>query len=317
MRARDKKDPSSQEHGRRDPRAVRYYDEKAPRHKSKAAGSQDDRDRDSTLAKHRSTPISPHERERERKTVSYYQSRSGHVSKRMSSEEAQEAIRNLYMLVKEAEAFFVGFKREYQQDVRGIEAYAGQTISEKLWERKIKFNDSKGHPSKGRSRDDSDAWQSTFSDVSNRLWDALNDAYEGTRSNPSAQNDGLARKLDNAINEFGGLLMRVRTYSQQIDSLIQELILLKTMLKLAGAVKTSDYDRMEGQLGARIKPKAHPKGFSREREAAQYGGTEDGSGSEDDGREDQQHGERSSERDENEADGDEGGQGMLSPNHSM
>ena len=310
---REKRDPSSQEHSRRDPRAARYYDERMPRHKSKPAGPQDDRDRDSTPAKHRSTPIRPHERERERDSISYYQSRSGHVSKLMSSEEAQKAIRTLYMVVKEAEAFFVDFKREYQKDVRGIEAYAGQTILEKLWERKIKHNDSKRHPSKGRSRDDSVGSRSTFSDVSNRLWDALNNAYGGARSSPSAQNDSLARKLDIAINEFSGLLSRVRTYSQQIDSLIQELILLKTMLKLGGAGKVSQDDRADRQPGAR----GHPKISSQEREDAQYGGTGEGSGSEDDGREDEHHGEHSSERDENEAGGDEGGQGILSHDQSM
>ena len=245
--------------------------------------------------------------------MSYYQSRSGHVSKRMSSEEAQKAIRTLYMLVKEAEAFFVDFKREYQQDVRGIEAYAGQTILEKLWERKIKHNDSKGHPSKGRSRDDSVGLRSTFGDVSARLWDALNGAYEGARSNPSAQNDSLARKLNIAINEFSGLLMRLRTHSQQMDSLIQELILLKTMLKLGGAGKVSKDDRADRQSGAR----GHRKISNQEHEDAQYGGTGEGSGSEDDGREDEQHGENSSERDENEAGGDEGGQGILSSDHSM
>ena len=314
---RDKRDASSQEHGRRDPRAVRYYDERMPRHRSKAAGSQDDRDRDSTLAKHRSTPIRPHERERERDTVSYYQSRSGHVSKLMSSEEAQKAIRTLYMLVKEAEAFFVDFKRNYQHDVRGIEAYAGQTILEKLWERKIKHSDSKSHPSKGRSRDDSVGLRSTFGDVSNRLWNALNDAYEGARSNPSAQNDSLARKLDIAIKEFGGLLMRVRTYSQQMDSLIQELILLKTMLKLGGAAKVSKDDRADRQPGARGTGHGHPKSSGQEHEDAQYGGTGEGSGSEDDGQEDEQHGGHSSERDDNEADGDEGGQGILSPDQYM
>ena len=233
----------------------------------------------------------------------------------MSSEEAQKAIRTLYMLVKEAEAFFVDFKREYQQDVRGIEAYAGQTILEKLWERKIKHNDSKGHPSKGRSRDDRVGLRSTFNDVSSRLWAALNGAYEGARSNPSAQNDSLARKLDIAINEFSGLLTRVRSYSRQMDSLIQELILLKTMLKLGGADKVSKDDRADRQPGSR--GARQPKSSSQEREDAQYGGTQEGSGSEDDGREDEQHGEHSSERDENEAGDDDGGQGMLSADQPM
>lgn len=314
---RDKRDTTSQEHSRRDPRAVRYYDERTPRHKSKAAGSQDDRDRDSSLGKHRSTPIRPHERERERGSTSYYQSRSGHVSKLMSSEEAQKAIRTLYMLVKEAEAFFVGFKREYQQDVRGIEAYAGQTIMEKLWERKIKHNDSKSHQSKGRPRDDSVGLHSTFSEISNRLWDALKNAYQGARFSPSAQNDSLARKLAVAINDFGGLLTRVRTYSPQIDSLIQELILLKTMLKLGGAGKVSKDDRADRQPGARGTDHGHPRSSSQEREDARYGGTGEGSGSEDDGREDEQHREHVSERDENEADGDEEGQGMLLPDESI
>ena len=267
------------------------------------------------MVKHRSTPTRPHERERERGSIAYYQSRSGHASKRMSSEEAQKAIRTLYMLVREAEAFFVDFKRKYQQDVRAIEAYAGQTILEKLWERKIKHNDSKSHPSKSRSRDDSVGLRSTFSEVSNRLWDALNGAYEGAVSNPSAQNDSLARKLDIAMNDFSGLLKRVRAYSQQIDSLIHELILLKTMLKLGGAEKVPKDDRADRQPSAR--GTGHPRSSSQEREDAQYGGAGEGSDSEDDGREDEQHGEHSSERDENEADGDEGGQGMSTPDRSM
>ena len=314
---REKRDPSSQEHGRRDPRAVRYHDERVPRHKLKAAGSQDDRDRSGTLAKHRLTPIRPHERERERDSISSYQSRSGRVSKLMSSEEAQKAIRTLYMLVKEAEVFFSGFQREYQQDVGGIEAYAGQTILEKLWERKIKHNDSKSHPSKGRSRDDSVGLRPTFSDVSNRLWDALNNAYEGARSSPSAQNDNLARKLDIAINDFSGLLTRVRTYSQQMDSLKHELILLKTVLKLGGAGQVSKDDRADRQPGARGAGHRHANSSSQEREDAQYGGAGEESGSEDDDREDEQHGGHSTERDENEAGGDEGGQGILSPDQSM
>ena len=313
---RDKRESSSQEHNRSDPRAVRYHDERMPQHKSKVAGSHDDKYRDNSLPKHRSTPIRPHERERGRDSISYYQSHSGHVSKLMSSEEAQKAIRTLFVLVKEATAFFVDFKEEYQQDVREIEAYAGQTILEKLWERKIKHNDSKSHPSKARSKDDSAGLRSAFSEVSSRLWDALNDAYEGARSHPSAQNDSLARKLDMAIEELSRILMSVRTYSQEMDSLIQELEVLKRVLELGGAGKASKDDRSNRQPRARAAGHRHPRNSSPEHEDAQYGATGEGSGSEDNGQEGEHDGERSGGRRESEAGGDDEGQGLFPPNRS-
>ena len=307
---REKKEPVNQDPHRRGPRAAHHYDESIPRHRSKAAASQDDRNGDSSLPRHRSTTIRAHEREKERDNVSYYQHRSGHVSKVMSSEEAQKTIRALFVQVKEATSFFVRFKEEYQQDVRGIAPYAGQTILEKLWERKIKHNDSKNRPSQGRSKEDSVGLRSSFNDVSSRLWEHLNDAYEGAGSHPF-RNDSLARKLNTAIKDFRALLMSVRTCFQEMDSLIKELKLLRVLLELGGAGTISNDDRANRQPRARGAGHGHPRDSSPEREDAQYEGMGEGSGSEDDGQEDEEQDEHSGGREESEVGGDEQGQGQA------
>ena len=136
------KDKSSQETSRRGPRSGHEYEDRVPRHKSNTAGSQDDRNRNSS--RHRSITARPRERERDRDSKPYSQGRSSHASHVMSSEEAQKAIRLLFVQVKAATSFFTNFKEQYQKEVRAIEAYAGQTILEKLWERKIRHIDGKG-----------------------------------------------------------------------------------------------------------------------------------------------------------------------------
>lgn len=308
---REKKESSNQDLNRRGPRATHHYDERMPRHKSKAAGAQDDRDGDSSQPRHRPTTIRPHERERERDNISYYHNRSGHASKLMSPEEAQKATRALFTQVKEATSFFVNFKEEYQQDVRSITPYAGQTILEKLWERKIKHDDSKARPSKGRSKEDSVRSRSAFHDVSSRLWDGLRDAYEGAGSCPSSQNDSLVRKLETASKEIGNLFLSVQTCHQDMDSLIKELKLLKVVLELGGAGTASKDERANRQSRARGAGHGHPRDSSPEREDTQYGGMEEGGGSEDDDQRDEQHREHADDREDGDVDGDEDGQGRL------
>ena len=308
---KERREGPVQESKRRDPRAVYSYDERMPRHKSKGAGSQDDRNGDNSVPRHRSTVIRPHERQRDRDSISYYQSRSGHTNQLMSSEEAQKAIRTLFIHVKETTSFFANFKEEYQQDVRSIEAYAGQTILEKLWERKIRNNDSKGRPSKGRSKDEAVGLRSAFDDASSRLWASLNDACEGAKSHPSGQNVSLARKLEVAIKDIGRLLASVRTYFQEMDGLIKELKLLKVVLELGGAGTASNDDRVNRRPRAHGAGHGHVRDSSPEREDARYDGMGEGSGSEDNCQRDEQHGEHSGGRDGSEVGGDEEGQGLV------
>ena len=305
---REKRETPSQESSRKSARAAYHYDDRMPRHNSKVAGSQDDRDKDSSVSRHRSMAIRPHERERERDSNSYYQSHSGHTSKHMSSEEAQKAIRTLFMQVKETTSFFARFKEDYQQDVRGIEAYAGQTILEKLWERKIKHSDSKGRQSMSRSKEDGVVLRSVFDDTSTRFWDCLNDAYEGARSHPSGQNNSLARKLDIAIKDFSRLLTLVRGCFQEMDSLIKELKLLKVVLELGGAGTMANDDSANRRPKARGAGHEHLRDSGQDREDEQYGGMGEGSGSEDNEQRDEHHGGHSG---ESEVDGDEEGQGRY------
>ena len=306
---REKREPLSQDSNRKSPRAAYRYDDRMPRHKSKVAGSQDDRDKDSSVSRHRSMTSRPYERERERDSISYHQNRSGHASKTMSSEEAQKAIRTLFIQVKETTSFFAHFKEDYQQDVRGIEAYAGQTILEKLWERKIRHSDSKSRQIKNRPNDNSVGSRSAFDDTSTRFWNCLNDAYEGTRSHPSSQNDSLARKLDIAIKDFGRLLSLVRNCFQEMDNLIKELKLLKVVLELGGAGTMSKEDSANRRPKASDAGHEHLRDSSPEREDAQYGGRGEDSGDDDNDQRDEQDGEHSGGRDESEVDGDEEGQG--------
>lgn len=311
---RDKREPSSREPNRRGPRAVQDYDERMPRRKSKAAGSQDDRDRDSLLPKHRSMAIRPYERERDRESNSYYQGRSGHTGKLMSSEEAQKAIRTLFMQVKEDASFFADFKEDYRREIRGIKAYAGEKILEKLWEYKIGHNCETSQSSKDRSTDEGIGSRPGFDDVANQLWDSLHDAYEGARSFPSGQNDSMARKLDVAKKEVCTLLLSVRTNSGAMDNLIKELKLLKVVLELGGAGKASHDDRTNQRPRAHTASHRHPRDSRLGGEDARYGGMTEHSGSEDDGQRDERDGEqseRSGGREEREVDGDGEGQGLF------
>lgn len=311
---KDKREPPTRESNRRAPKAAHEYDEKMLRRKSKAAGTQDDRDRDGPLPRHGSIAIRPRDRERDRDSIYSSQRRSGHASKLMSSEEAQKAIRNLFQQVKETLAFFARFSEEYQREVRGIEAYAGENILDKLWERRIKIYDSKSRSSKGRSKDDDAGVRSEFNDVSSRLWNSLHDANEGARSHPFSLDDSIARKLETAISEVGKLLSSVQKKFQGIDALIKELKVLKVVLELSGAGTASHDDRANQQPRAYGVSHGHLGDSDQEREDERYGGVGEDSGSEDHGRRDEQHGghsERSGAREEREIGDDEEGQGSF------
>ena len=317
---KDKRELPSREVSRRGSKAVQEYDEKMPRRKSKVAGPQDDRDRDSPQPKHRSMAIRPHEKERDQDTISHYQGRSSHASKVTSSEEAQKAIRNLFMHVKEAMSFFAGFKEEYLREVRGVEAYASQTILEKLWERKIKNKDTKSRSTKSRSKEDGVGLRSGFDDVSARLWDSLENAYEGVVSHPPGHNDSMARKLDAALNDLGNLLKSVRTNVQETDNLVKELKVLRVVLELDGAGTVSHDDRVNQRPGAHAAGHERRRESSLQREDVRYGEIGEDSGSEDNDQRDEQHGqhsERSRGRDEREDGGDGEGQGPFSTDDSV
>ena len=310
------KDKPSQETSRRGSRAAHDYEERTPRRKSNAAGSQDGRDGNSPLPRHRSMTARPHERERDRNSNSYSQGHSSHASKVISSEEAQKAIRLLFTQVKTTTSFFTNFKVLYQQEIRDIKAYAGQTILEKLWERRIRHTDGKSRSGNDRSKDDG-VLHSPFHEISNRLWDSINDAYEGARSHPSSQNNNLARKLDGAIQEFSKLLMLVRTDFQEMDSLIKELKLLKVVLELGGAGAASTNEGANEGRRASGAGHGHLRESSQEREDARYEGTAEGSGTEDEGQDDEQHGEHTDEREGDEVGGDGEGEGLIAANQSV
>ncbi len=220
----------------------------------------------------------------------------------------------LFKQVKETTSFFVSFKDEYGRDVRSIEVYAGQSILKKLWERKIKYTDNKGHSSKSRTKDDSVGPRLAFHEISKRLWDSLTDAYEGARSHPSGENDSLARKLDAATKEVGRLLIEVRSNFQEMDNLIRELKLLRLVLELGGAGTASNDDGASQGHGIRGAGHGHQRNSSLEREDARYGGMREDSGSEDNDRHDEQYGEhleRPEEREESQVHGDEEGQRLC------
>ena len=313
---RDREALPSREPNRRGSHSVQKYDERTPRQKPKVADPQNGRDRDSPLPRHRSMVIRPHEREKERDGISSYQGRSRHADKIMSSDDAQNAIRALFMQVKESMAFFTNFKEAYQREIRGIEAYAGHTMLEWLWQRRVDKYNSKGRSTKDRAKDDGVGSYSEFDDVSNRLWASLNDAYQGARSNPSGQNDSMARKLVSAMKDIANFLALIRDKSQEIDNLIKELKVLKVVLELGGAETASGDDRSSPR------PRTHAGGPHR-RETVQacederYEGMREDSGSEDVGQHDEQrseHSEQSAGRDEREFGGGEEGQGRFPAN---
>ena len=302
----------SREPIRRGSRVIQKHDERTPRQKIKVADPQDGRDRDSPLPKHRSMVIRPHEPEKERDGISSYQGRSRNADKIMSSDEAQTAIRTLFMQVKESMAFFANFKETYQRETRSIEAYAGHTMLEWLWQRRVDKYNSKGRSNKDRAKDDGS--YAEFDDVSNRLWASLNDAYQGAKSNPSGQNDSMARKLVSAMKDIGNFLALVRDKSQEIDNLIKELKVLEVVLELAGAKTASGDDRSSPRTRTHARGHGHRRDSTRECEEERYEGMREDSGSEDMDEHDEQrseHSEQSGGRDEREFGGGEEGQGPF------
>lgn len=321
---RDKREPSSREPSRRGSRAVHDYDEKMPRHKSKAVGPQEGRDREIPLPKHRSMTIRPHlglERERDRDIISYHQGRSGRSIKVMSPEEAQKAIRTLFIQVKETISFFANFKEEFQHQVRGIEAYANNDILDALWVRKAKNSDSKARSSKDRSKDNGVSVHSEFDDVSSRLWDSLRDAREGAWSHPSDQNDSIAKKLEAALQDVGRLLKSAQNNSEQVDCLIKELKVLKLVLELGDAGTVPHNDKAK-QRDRTLTAGQLPRDSSPGVEDVRYGGMEGDSGNEDNDRHDEdeqydEHLDRSGGREDREFAGDGESQGRFSTDHSV
>ena len=263
--------------------------------------------------------IRPHERERDRDSNSYHQGRSSRSIKLMSPEEAQKAIRTLFIQVKETISFFTGFKEEFQHQIRGIEAYADDDILDALWERKARKRDSKIRSSKDRSKDDGVGMHSEFDGVSSHLWDSLNEAYEGARSHPSDQNDSIARKLEVALKDVGKLLKSVRTNFEQVDSLIKELKVLKLVLELGDVGTAPHDDRVNQRHRTHTAGHGHSMDSSLGDEDAQFGGMGEDSGNEDNGQHDEQYGEhleRSDGREERELGGDGESQGPFSTDHT-
>ena len=317
---RDREVPPSREPNRRGSRVTQKYDERTPRQKTKVADPQDGRDRDSPLPKHRSMVIRPHEREKERDGTSSYQGRSRHADKTMSSDEAQTAIRTLFMQVKESMAFFANFKEAYQRETRSIGAYAGHTMLEWLWQCRVDKYNSKGRLNKDRAKDDGVGSHSEFDDVSNRLWASLNDAYQGAKSNPSGQNDSMARKLVSAMKDIGKFLALVRDKPQEIDNLIKELKVLKVVLELAGAETASGDERSRPRPRTHAGGHGHRRDSTRECEEERYDGMREDSGSEDMDQHDEQrseHSEQSGGRDEGDLGGGEEGQGRFPANKNV
>ena len=319
---RDKREPSSRQPSHRGSRAIHDYDEKMPRHKPKVVGPQEGRDREFLLPKHRPMAIRPHERERDRDIMSYYPGRSSRSIKLMSPEEAQKAIRTLFIQVKETISFFASFKEEFQHQVRGIEAYANNDILDALWVRKAKKSGSKGRSSKDRSKEDGVGTLPEFDDVSRRLWDSLNDAHEGALSHRSDQNDSIAKKLEAALQDVGRLLKSARNKFEQVDSLIKELKVLKLVLELGEAGTASHDERAKQRYRTHTASHGPPRDSSPGVEDARSGRMEEDSGDEDSGRHDEQYDEhldRSGGREEREFGGDEDGdsQGPFSTDHSV
>ena len=311
---RDREALPSREPNRRGSRVTQKHDERTPRQKTKVADPQDGRDRDSPLPKPRSMVIRPHEREKERDGISSYQGRSRHADKIMSSDEAQTAIRTLFMQVKESMAFFANFKEAYQRETRSIEAYAGHKMLEWLWQCRVDKYNSKGRSTKDRAKDDGVGSYSEFDDFSTRLWASLNDAYQGAKSNPSGQNDSMARKLVSAMKDIGNFLALVRDESQEIDNLIKELKVLEVVLELAGAKTASGDNRSSPRTTSHARSHGHRRDATRECEEERYEGMGEDSGNEDMDQHDEQrseHSEQSGGRDEREFDGGEEGQGPF------
>lgn len=319
---REKREGSVRESSHRGSRAVHDYDEKIamPRHNSKVAGPPEGRDREIPLPKHRSMTIRPHERERDRDSISYYPGRSSRSIKLMSPEEAQKTIRTLFIQVKETISFFTGFKEEFHRQVRGIEEYAGDEILDALWCRKtVKKSEGKSRSSKGRSKDDGVGMQSEFNDVSFRLWESLNDALEGARSHPCDQNNIIAKKLENARSDVGALLRSVRNNCEQIDNLVKELKFIELVLELGDAGTAPHDDRTKQRhrtptAGHRL-PRDSSPGVEDARSERMGGGD---SGNEDNGDHDEQYEEdmeHSGGREEREYGGDGQSQGLSSRDH--
>ena len=311
---RDREALPTREPNRRGSRVTQKYDERTPRQKTKVADPQDGRDRDSPQPKHRSMAVRPHEREKERDGTSSYQGRSRHADKIMSPDEAQTAIRTLFVKVRESMAFFANFKDGYQRETRGIQVYASHTLLEWLWQCRVDNYNSKGRSNKDRAKDDGVGSHSEFDDVSNRLWACLNDAYQGAKSNPSGQNDSMARKLVSAMKDIGNFLALVRDKSKDIDTLIKELKVLKVVLELAGAETASGDVRPSPRTRAHAGGHGHRRDSTREREEEQYEETREDSGSEDMDQHDEQrseHSEQSGGRDEGDLGGGGEGQGRF------
>ena len=314
---RDKREPSIREPSRRGSRAVHDYDEKMPRHKPKVSALQEGRDREIPLPKHRSMTIRPNERDRD--TISYYQGRSSRSTKLMSPEQAQKAMRTLFIQVKETISFFTSFKEEFQHQVRGIEAYVDNDILDALWARKAKKSDSKGRSSKDRSKDGV-SMRSEFDDVSSRLWDSLLDAHEGAQSHPSTQNNSITKKLEAALQDVGRLLKSARIKFEQVDGLIKELKVLKLVLELGDAGTVPHDDRAKQRHRNHSTGHGLPMDLNTGGEDAPFGRMGEDSGNEDNGRHDEQydeHLEQSDGREEREYGGDEESQGPFSTDHSV
>ena len=306
---REKGEHPSRESNRRDSRAAHGYDEKVSRRKSKIAGSQDERDRDGPLPRHQSMVIRSHERERDRNNI-YYQGRSGHTSKLISPEEADKAICALFMRVKETLSFYTAFKEEYQREIRLIEAYAGHTILEKLWERKTRTSDGTNRSGKSHAKKDSDSLCSGFDDISHRLMISLDEAYEGAISHPSSQNESIARKLDIAARDIQRLLSTVRTRVEEMDSLIKELKVLKVVLELGGA-GTTPHDDRTSQRPKGHADHGHARDSSPDHDDERYGGVEEDSGGEDREPQDEEHDGHTERFGERDSGGDGEGQGRY------
>lgn len=136
-------------------------------------------------------------------------------------------------------AFLSGFKREFEQDVLRVKAYADAEDLAYLWVHKVDFSNERGAPAQrqiaqGKSKNRQGP---RFGDIALQLSASLVVAAGNARSSHSEQEKAVGKKLSNAKDEVAHLLRKATNSIQSVDPLLTELEMLAVLLDRNGAGK--------------------------------------------------------------------------------
>lgn len=157
----------------------------------------------------------------------------------VSPEDIKDSLSTLYHNVKKGLIFLSAFKKEFDQDILRVKAYAEEEDLAYLWVDKVNFSNELGDPAQrqiaqGKAKN---GQVPRFRDIANQLNASLVVAATNSGSSRSSQLKSVGKKLASAKDEVYHLLRTASSSVESVDPLLTELEMLAVLLERNGASK--------------------------------------------------------------------------------